>query len=105
MAKRATNTPPDVVERNITLVGQITQYLLDHPEIFASLPDEFELVVLPEDDPEIRQHNLELLDEVGTSKPIVFARVHAQQDAGYDVAGASASPGERERWSRRTRPG
>lgn len=80
MAKKTTNTPPNVVERNIGLVGQITQYLLDHPEIFASLPDEFELVVLPEDDPEIRQHNLELLDEVGTSKPIVFARVHAQPD-------------------------
>ena len=81
MAKKLTNTPPDVVERNISLVGQITQYLLDHPELFASLPDEFELVVLPEDDPEIRQHNLELLDEVGTSKPSVFARGHAQQDA------------------------
>lgn len=80
MAKKTTNAPSNVVERNISLVGQITQYLLDHPEIFASLPDEFELVVLPEDDPEIRQHNLELLDEVGTSKPIVFARVRAQQD-------------------------
>ena len=80
MAKKTTGAPPDVVERNISLVGQITQYLLDHPEIFASLPDEFELVILPEDDPEIRQHNLELLDKVGTSKPIVFARVHTRQD-------------------------
>ena len=80
MVENTTNAPSNVVERNISLVGQITQYLLDHPAIFASLPDEFELVVLPEDDPEIRQHNLELLDEVGTSKPIVFARVRAQQD-------------------------
>jgi hypothetical protein len=63
MAKTTPDAPSDVVERNITLVGQITQYLLDHPELFASLPDEFELVVLPEDDPEIRQHNLDLLDE------------------------------------------
>lgn len=82
MAKTTPDAPSDVVERNITLVGQITQYLLDHPELFASLPDEFELVVLPEDDPEIRQHNLDLLDEVGTSKPIVFARVHAKQEQG-----------------------
>jgi hypothetical protein len=80
MAETETNTPSTVVERNITLVGHITQYLLDHPEVFSALPDEFELVVLPDDDPEIRQHNLELLDEVGTNKPIVFARLHSQRD-------------------------
>jgi len=82
MAETKTSAPPDVVERNIALVGQITQYLLDHPDVFASLPDDFELVVLPEDDPEIRQHNLDLLDKVGSSKPIVFARVRAQQNKG-----------------------
>lgn len=90
MAKKTTSAPPDVVERNISLVGQITQYLLDHPEIFASLPDEFELVILPEDDPEIRQHNLELLDEVGTSKPIVFAR--GPSPAGQRSPAAQAQP-------------
>ena len=60
MARKTTIAPPNVVERNISLVGQITQYLLDHPEIC--------------------RHNLELLDEVDTSKSIVFARVHARQD-------------------------
>ena len=66
----------DVVKRNISLTGEIMRYLLDNPVVFESLPDNFELVVLPEDDPEIRMYNLELLDKYGSEgKPIVFARV------------------------------
>ncbi len=67
---------PDIVERNIHLTGQIMQYLLDHPNVFDVLPDDFELVILPEDDPEISQFNLELLNKHGSEgKPIVFARI------------------------------
>jgi hypothetical protein len=66
----------DVVKRNISLTGEIMRYLLDNPKVFEFLPDNFELVVLPEDDPEIRMYNLELLDQYGSEgKPIVFARV------------------------------
>jgi hypothetical protein len=66
----------DIATRNITLTGEIMRYLLDNPKIFESLPDNFELVVLPEDDPEIRMYNLELLDKYGSEgKPIVFARI------------------------------
>ena len=42
----------DIVERNISLTGEIMRYLLDNPQVFASLPDNFELVILPENDPE-----------------------------------------------------
>jgi hypothetical protein len=46
------------------------------PNAFQSLPEQFELVILPEDDPEIRMYNLELLDKYGSEgKPIVFARM------------------------------
>ena len=70
------NMKPDIAERNITLVGQIMEYLIDHPKVFDALPDNFELVVLPEDDPEISMFNLELLNKYGSEgKSIVFARV------------------------------
>jgi hypothetical protein len=73
MAKK---TNRDISTRNIALTGEIMRYLLDNPKIFESLPDNFELIVLPEDDPEIRMYNLELLDKYGSEgKPIVFARV------------------------------
>ena len=76
MAKKVNS---DIATRNIRLTGEIMQYLLDHPQVFEALPDKFELVLLPEDDPEIRQLNLELLDQYGSEgKPIVFARIRTQ---------------------------
>jgi hypothetical protein len=76
MAQAKMMIPSNVVERNISLAKEIMRYLLDHPQVFSSLPDKFELVVLPEDDPEMRLYNLDLLDRYGSEgKPIVFARV------------------------------
>jgi hypothetical protein len=72
----AENVNPDIAKRNIALTGEIMRYLLGNPKVFESLPDNFELVILPEDDPEIRMYNLELLDKYGSEgKPIVFARI------------------------------
>jgi hypothetical protein len=79
MAQAKMMTPSNVVERNILLVKEIMGYLLDNPQVFSSLPDKFELVVLPEDDPEMRLYNLDLLDRYGSEdKPIVFARVKVE---------------------------
>ena len=66
----------EVVERNIRLTGEIIRYILNNPKVLDLVPEKFELVLLPEDDPEVRQLNLELLDRYGSEgKPIVFARV------------------------------
>ncbi len=76
MAKTKVDATGDPVERNIRLTGEITRYILNNPKVLDVLPDKFELVLLPEDDPEVRQLNLELLDKYGSEgKPIVFARV------------------------------
>ncbi len=57
------------------------RYLLEHPQVFGALPESFELVILPDDDPEMRLYNLELLDAYGSEgKPIVFARVESQRE-------------------------
>ena len=66
----------DIAERNIRLTGEIMEYLIGHPKVFDVLPDKFELVILPEDDPEISMFNLDLLKKYGSEgKPIVFARI------------------------------
>ena len=81
MATSAVEAPADVVERNLGLTDKIMRFLLDNPQVFHSLPDQFELVILPDDDPEIRSYNLELLDRYGSAgKPIVFARTKAHAD-------------------------
>ena len=67
---------PEIARRNIALTGEVMRYLLENPNVLQSLPERFELVILPEDDPEIRLYNLELLDQYGSEgKPIVFARM------------------------------
>lgn len=81
MAKEIKRTPREVVERNIALLDNMMRYLLAEPHVFSALPDNFELVILPEDDPEIRLYNLELLDRLGSQgKPIVFARIKSAQE-------------------------
>ena len=81
MATPAVEGPADVVARNLRLTDKIMRFLLDNPHVFCSLPDQFELVILPDDDPEIRSYNLELLDRYGSAgKPIVFARTKAHFD-------------------------
>lgn len=74
--------PRRVVQRNIALLGELMRYLLAYPKLFRSLPDGFELVILPEDDPEMRRYNLELLDVYGSKgKPVVFARIKSSRTA------------------------
>jgi hypothetical protein len=81
MVRTKVSCPQDVVERNIALTGELMRYLLDHPQVFKSLPDNFELVILPDDDPEMRLYNLELLDAYGSEgKPIVFARIQSRRE-------------------------
>jgi hypothetical protein len=77
MATKKMNNPKDVVERNIVLAGDVMRYLINQADIFSSLPDNFELIILPDDDPEIRQYNLDLLSSFGSEgKPVVFARIN-----------------------------
>lgn len=68
----------DIIERNISLTEEIMRYLLDNPQVFEFLPDNFELVLLPENDPKMGAYNLSLLDKFGSEgKEVVFARVRA----------------------------
>ncbi len=53
----------DIVKRNISLTEEVMHYLLDGTQVLESLPDNFELVVLPENDPEMSAYNLSLLDK------------------------------------------
>lgn len=77
--------PRNVVEKNIALTGKLMQHLLSKPHLFDALPDSFELVILPEDDPAMRQYNLELLDKyVSEDKPLIFVRMKSSQTADFD---------------------
>lgn len=74
--------PRRVVERNLALFGEVMQYLLAKPQIIESLPDNFELVILPDDDPVLRRYNLELMNTFDNGeKPVVFVRLKSSRTA------------------------
>ena len=73
--------PQNVMERNTVLTGQVTMYILNHPQILDSLPDKFKLVILPNDDPELQAYNLALHDQFRSDgKPVVFVRLGSKQN-------------------------
>jgi len=79
--------PKNVVERNIAMLGVLMSYLLAEPQVFDSLPTNFELVILPDDDPEICLYNLRLLDTFDSQgKPVVFARVKSSRTMDLEKA-------------------
>lgn len=68
--------PRRVVERNIALLDSLMRYILAEPQVLDSLPEKFELVILPEDDPEMCLYNLKLLNRFGSEgKSVVFVRM------------------------------
>jgi hypothetical protein len=70
-----------VIERNLALTAEAMRALLAQPELLEQLPEDFRLVVLPEQEPDIWLYNLELLRSAEQpAQPVVFARV--RQGAG-----------------------
>jgi len=84
-ARITTRKPRKVVERNRAMLGQWTQYLITHPEILDGLPDNFELVILPDDDATLRRYNLDLLSIYGSQgKTVVFVRLTSSKKTDFE---------------------
>jgi len=67
-------------ERNVDLQAAFMQYVMTRPDVLDQLPDDFQLVILSDDDPELSWRNLELLKEQGDAdKPIVLVRMRTQE--------------------------
>lgn len=70
-----------IVKRNLEMITSVTHFILERPYLLSRLPSDFRLVILPEDDRELSQYNLDLLRKhEGGDKPIVIARLSMQAD-------------------------
>ncbi len=69
-----------IVKRNLDLVASVTRFILERPDILDRLPPDFRLVVLPEDDRELSQYNLDLLARrADPNKVVVIVRLATHQ--------------------------
>lgn len=71
---------------NLELQRAFMQYILDKPDVLDRMPEEYRLVILPDDDPELGWKNLQLLREQGDpGKPIVIVRMQTRNIADLKV--------------------
>ena len=53
-------TEQELFSKNLILSTEFDRYVLEHPEFAAKIPMNAQIVLLPEDDPELRQKNIEI---------------------------------------------
>jgi len=53
-----------MMERNIELSAEFSRYLFEHPETEEKIPKQAEIILLPEFDEELKDHNLRLGKQV-----------------------------------------
>jgi hypothetical protein len=69
-----------IVEKNITLSFEFERYILEHPEVLEQIPDGAQVVLLPQDDPELYRINLNAAQkarEEGETVPVVYVEIEA----------------------------
>jgi hypothetical protein len=60
-----------MMERNIELSAEFSRYLFEHPEMEEKIQREAEIVLLPEFDDELKEHNLQLGRQVESEGAMV----------------------------------
>jgi hypothetical protein len=69
-------TEEELVGKNLVLTTEFDRYILEHPEFSESIPANAQIVLLPEDDPELSRRNLELSRAQRESgQPVVYVRI------------------------------
>ena len=58
------NHEQEMTSRNIELSGEFSRYLFEHPEMENTIPKDAELILLPEFDKELKEHNIMLGEEI-----------------------------------------
>lgn len=52
-----------IVRKNFELLEEFHRYGFEHPEIFDQIPKDAQLIILPEDDPELLAANEQILEK------------------------------------------
>ncbi|MBI3245245.1 MAG: hypothetical protein HYZ50_01920 [Deltaproteobacteria bacterium] len=69
-------TEKELFTRNLKLSTEFDLYLLEHPEVAAQIPENALIVLLPEEEPELCEKNLEMAaTRREPGQPIVHIRV------------------------------
>ena len=81
----------DVTQRNIWWSMLFTRLLMKNEELRREVPSDSEIILLPEGDDELFQHNLNLYRSRKSERPVVLVAV-AVRDSFVDVQALDAGP-------------
>lgn len=66
----------ELFHKNLMLSHEFDLYVLENPEILEQIPDNSEIALLPEDDPELAKINLEMAREKSeTDRTVIFVHL------------------------------
>ena len=66
----------EIFSRNLILSTEFDRYVLEHPEFAEKIPQNAQIVLLPEDDPELCRKNIEIVkDQCEAGQPIVYVHI------------------------------
>jgi len=63
-------------DKNVTLSVEFSRYVIEHPEVAERIPKGAQVVLLPQDDPELCKQNLEMAKlHKARGQPIVYVKI------------------------------
>jgi hypothetical protein len=69
------NKEREFFEKNVSLSVEFSRYLFEHPELEEQIPPNAQVVILPEDEPELCEFNKRLAEEQREEgQPIVYVK-------------------------------
>jgi len=69
-------TEEEIFSKNLILTTEFDRYVLEHPEFAEKIPKNAQVVLLPEDDLELRQKNIEIAEsQREPGQPVVYVEI------------------------------
>ena len=69
-------TDEEIFEKNLILSTEFDRYILEHPEFAKKIPVNAQIVLLPEDDAELRKKNLEIAKaQREPEQPVIYVQI------------------------------
>ena len=69
-------TEDELIGKNLILTTEFDRYVLEHPEFSDKIPPNAQIVLLPEDDPELSRRNQEISNvQREPGQPLVYVRI------------------------------
>ena len=69
-------TEQEIFSKNLILITEFDRYVLEHPDFAEKIPVNAQVVLLPDDDPELRQKNIEIAKaQREPGQPVIYVQI------------------------------